>query len=105
LYKKTCEFHVSGHNVEVRKGERSLVCWPSGSGKSRMIAFINRLEEHQKVARSSSTAALTSDVNQIDAIRRCEVGNWYSRVQPFSDKTVLEKTLRWSLIWFPDARE
>jgi len=43
-------------NLEVRRGERVVVCGPSGSGKSTMIRCINRLEEHQQ-ARSSSPAS------------------------------------------------
>jgi ABC-type polar amino acid transport system ATPase subunit len=39
-----------------RPGERVVVCGPSGSGKSTMIRCINRLEEHQEGA-SSSTAS------------------------------------------------
>ncbi|MGY8790914.1 MAG: ATP-binding cassette domain-containing protein, partial [Pseudomonadales bacterium] len=35
-------------NLEVRKGERIVVCGPSGSGKSTMIRCINRLEEHNE---------------------------------------------------------
>ena len=44
-------------NLTVDKGERVVVCGPSGSGKSTMIRCINRLEEHQKPAASSSTAS------------------------------------------------
>ena len=33
-------------NLQVKKGERVVVCGPSGSGKSTMIRCINRLEEH-----------------------------------------------------------
>ena len=42
-------FHVLRDiNLEVRRGERIVVCGPSGSGKSTLIRCINRLEEHQK---------------------------------------------------------
>ena len=41
-------FHVLRDiNLEVRRGERIVVCGPSGSGKSTLIRCINRLEEHQ----------------------------------------------------------
>ncbi|MCP5150637.1 MAG: amino acid ABC transporter ATP-binding protein [Ectothiorhodospiraceae bacterium] len=33
-------------DLQVRQGERTVVCGPSGSGKSTMIRCINRLEEH-----------------------------------------------------------
>lgn len=43
------EFHVLKNiNLNVKKGERIVICGPSGSGKSTMIRCINRLEEHQK---------------------------------------------------------
>lgn len=35
-------------NLNVKRGERIVICGPSGSGKSTMIRSINRLEEHQK---------------------------------------------------------
>ena len=38
-------FHVlKDINLEVRRGERIVVCGPSGSGKSTMIRCINHLE-------------------------------------------------------------
>ena len=50
-------FHVLRNiNLSVRRGERIVICGPSGSGKSTMIRCINRLEEHQRAA-SSSTAS------------------------------------------------
>ena len=51
------DFHVLRDiNLKVTKGERIVICGPSGSGKSTMIRCINRLEEHQRAA-SSSTAS------------------------------------------------
>ncbi|HAV44264.1 MAG TPA: ABC transporter ATP-binding protein, partial [Halomonas sp.] len=43
------DFHVLRDiNLEVKRGERIVICGPSGSGKSTMIRCINHLEEHQK---------------------------------------------------------
>ena len=40
-------FHVLRDiNLEVRKGERIVVCGPSGSGKSTLIRCVNALESH-----------------------------------------------------------
>ena len=40
------EFHVLRDiDLEVRKGERIVICGPSGSGKSTLIRCINALEE------------------------------------------------------------
>ena len=42
-------FHVLRNiNLEVRRGERIVICGPSGSGKSTLIRCVNRLEEHQR---------------------------------------------------------
>ena len=43
------DFHVLRDiYLEVKRGERIVICGPSGSGKSTMIRCINHLEEHQK---------------------------------------------------------
>ncbi len=84
------EFHVlKDINVEVRKGERVVVCGPSGSGKSTMIRCINRLEEHQKGQIFVDGIELTSDVKHVEAIRR-EVGMVFQQFNLFPHKTVLE---------------
>ena len=35
-------------DLEVKAGERIVICGPSGSGKSTLIRCINLLEDHQK---------------------------------------------------------
>src|SRR5690554_8175397 len=43
------DFHaLKNINLEVRSGERIVICGPSGSGKSTLIRCINRLEEIQE---------------------------------------------------------
>ena len=43
------QFHVlTDINLDVKLGEKIVVCGPSGSGKSTLIRCINRLEEHQQ---------------------------------------------------------
>lgn len=43
------QFHVlKDINLNVRQGERIVLCGPSGSGKSTTIRCLNRLEEHQQ---------------------------------------------------------
>ena len=34
-------------NLEIKQGEKVVVCGPSGSGKSTLVRCINRLEVHQ----------------------------------------------------------
>jgi general L-amino acid transport system ATP-binding protein len=84
------EFHVlKDINLEVRLGERVVICGPSGSGKSTMIRCINRLEEHQRGHIFVEGTELTNDVKNIDAIRR-EVGMVFQHFNLFPHLTVLE---------------
>ncbi len=40
-------FHVlKDINLNVKQGERIVICGPSGSGKTTLIRCINHLEEH-----------------------------------------------------------
>ncbi len=84
------EFHVlKAINLEVEKGQKVVVCGPSGSGKSTMIRCINRLEEHQRGRIVVDGIELTSDVKNVDAIRR-EVGMVFQHFNLFPHLTVLE---------------
>jgi general L-amino acid transport system ATP-binding protein len=84
-------------NLEVRRGERVVVCGPSGSGKSTMIRCINRLEEHQQGHITVAGIELTADVKNIEAIRR-EVGMVFQQFNLFPHLTVLEN-LTLAPIW------
>src|SRR3546814_2160618 len=65
------QFHVlKDINLCVRQGERIVLCGPSGSGKSTTIRCLNRLEEHQQGRIVINGVELTSDLKQIEAIRR-----------------------------------
>jgi len=92
------EFHVlKAINLEVEKGQKVVVCGPSGSGKSTMIRCINRLEEHQRGRIVVDGIELTSDVKNVDAIRR-EVGMVFQHFNLFPHLTVLEN-LTLAPIW------
>jgi len=92
------EFHVLRDiNLQVYKGERVVVCGPSGSGKSTMIRCVNRLEEHQRGEIVVAGIELTSDVKNIEAIRR-EVGMVFQQFNLFPHLTVLEN-LTLAPIW------
>ena len=84
------QFHVLRNiNLNVKQGERIVVCGPSGSGKSTMIRCINRLEEHQQGQIIVDGVELTNDLKQIEAIRR-EVGMVFQHFNLFPHLTVLE---------------
>ncbi|MGB6187301.1 MAG: amino acid ABC transporter ATP-binding protein [Aeromonas molluscorum] len=84
------EFHVLRNiNLSVSKGEKIVICGPSGSGKSTMIRCINRLEEHQRGDILVKGLALTSDLKNIETVRR-EVGMVFQHFNLFPHLTVLE---------------
>jgi len=84
------EFHVlKDINLDVQQGERIVICGPSGSGKSTMIRCINRLEEHQRGQILVDGVELTSDVKNIEQIRR-EVGMVFQHFNLFPHLTVLD---------------
>ena len=84
------EFHVLRNiNLQVGRGEKIVICGPSGSGKSTMIRCINRLEEHQSGDILVKGAALTSDLKNIETVRR-EVGMVFQHFNLFPHLTVLE---------------
>jgi general L-amino acid transport system ATP-binding protein len=84
------DFHVLRDiNLEVRRGERIVVCGPSGSGKSTLIRCINRLEEHQQGKIIVDGTELSSDLKNIDKIRS-EVGMCFQHFNLFPHLTILE---------------
>jgi general L-amino acid transport system ATP-binding protein len=83
-------FHVLRDiDLDVRRGERIVICGPSGSGKSTLIRCINRLEEHQEGHIVVDGVELTDDVKSVEAIRR-EVGMVFQQFNLFPHLTVLE---------------
>ncbi len=75
-------------NMDVRLGERVVVCGPSGSGKSTMIRCINRLEQHDSGRIVVDGRELTEDMGNILAVRR-EVGMVFQQFNLFPHLTVL----------------
>ncbi len=84
------QFHVlKDINLQVKRGERIVICGPSGSGKSTMIRCINRLEEHQEGNIIVDGNELTADLKKIDEIRR-EVGMVFQHFNLFPHLTILQ---------------
>ena len=79
-------------NLEVRKGEKIVVCGPSGSGKSTMIRCINRLEKHNSGRIFIDGKELTDNEKDIDAVRR-EVGMVFQSFNLFPHMTVLRNLM------------
>ncbi|MBN9478384.1 MAG: ABC transporter ATP-binding protein [Bordetella sp. SCN 67-23] len=80
---------LRGIDLAVERGERIVICGPSGSGKSTLIRCINRLEEHQQGRIAVGGIELTSDLKDIEAIRR-EVGMVFQHFNLFPHLTVLQ---------------
>ena len=76
-------------NLEVRPGERIVVCGPSGSGKSTLIRCINRLETVQKGTIVVDGIDLTAAKRNTDAVRR-EVGMVFQQFNLFPHLTNLQ---------------
>jgi len=92
------DFHVLRDiDLQIRQGERIVICGPSGSGKSTLIRCINRLEEHQQGRLIVAGIELSDDVKAIDAVRQ-QVGMVFQQFNLFPHLTVLDN-LTLSPIW------
>jgi general L-amino acid transport system ATP-binding protein len=90
MHKWFGDFHVLKNiNLEVRRGERIVICGPSGSGKSTLIRCINRLEEHQQGTITVDGTELTHDLKNIEIVRS-EVGMVFQQFNLFPHLTALE---------------
>src|SRR5262245_23282981 len=76
-------------SLQVRRGERIVICGPSGSGKSTLIRCINRLEAHQSGRVIVDGVELTSDLRTVHHVRR-GVGMVFQQFNLFPHLTVLE---------------
>ncbi len=84
------EFHVLRDiNLTVARGERIVICGPSGGGKSTLLRCINRLEDWQTGRIVVDGIELTDDPRQIVAVRR-DVGMVFQHFNLFPHLTVLE---------------
>jgi general L-amino acid transport system ATP-binding protein len=83
-------FHVlRGVSLTVRRGQKFVICGPSGSGKSTLIRCVNRLEEHQRGHIIVDGVELSSDLKQIEHVRR-EVGMVFQHFNLFPHLTALD---------------
>ena len=90
MHKWFGNFHVLKNiSLEVKQGERIVICGPSGSGKSTLIRCINRLEVHQKGNIIVNDIELSGDLKNLEAIRS-DVGMVFQSFNLFPHLTVLE---------------
>src|SRR4030081_3774688 len=90
LHKWFGEFYVLRDvNLQVRRGERIVICGPSGSGKSTLLRCINGLEPYQRGEVTVDGIALRNDPKRIVQVRR-EVGMVFQQFNLFPHLTVLQ---------------
>ena len=76
-------------DLNVKKGERLVICGPSGSGKSTLIRCINRLENYQEGEIRLDGELLTGSAKQTRDLRR-KVGMVFQQFNLFPHLTILE---------------
>lgn len=76
-------------SLDVKLGERVVVCGPSGSGKSTLIRCINRLESHEEGEIIVDGTTLSDKPADLDKIRGT-VGMVFQQFNLFPHLTVLE---------------
>ena len=93
LNKYYSAFHVlKGIDLQVREGERIVLCGPSGSGKSTLIRCINRLE----IAEKGSILINNTDLSQPSreaAKVRSEIGMVFQHFNLFPHMSVLDNCI------------
>lgn len=84
------DFHVLKNiNLEIKQGERVVICGPSGSGKSTLIRCMNYLEDFQKGEIYIDGHALSESIDQIEEIRTI-VGMVFQHFNLFPHLSILE---------------
>ncbi len=92
------DFHVlKDINLDVKQGERIVICGPSGSGKSTLIRCINHLEEHQQGQIIIEGEELTGDIKQLEKIRT-NVGMCFQHFNLFPHLSIMDN-LTLAPIW------
>jgi len=92
------DFHVlKDINLDVKQGERIVICGPSGSGKSTLIRCINHLEEHQKGQIVIEGEELTGDIKHLEKVRT-NVGMCFQHFNLFPHLSIMDN-LTLAPIW------
>jgi len=90
MHKWYGDFHVlEDIDLDVKRGERIVICGPSGSGKSTLIRCINRLETHQRGRIVVDGTELTGEMKNVEKIR-AEVGMVFQHFNLFPHLSILE---------------
>lgn len=76
-------------NLQLKAGERVVICGPSGSGKSTLIRCINRLEAHQSGTISVNGMAVDHTAKSLRQVQQ-SVGMVFQQFNLFPHLSVLE---------------
>ncbi len=76
-------------NLKVMRGERIVICGPSGGGKSTLLRCVNRIEDWQQGKVVVDGVELTENLKAIDEVRR-EVGMVFQQFNLFPHLSVLD---------------
>lgn len=79
-------------DLQVKQGERIVICGPSGSGKSTLIRCINHLEFHQEGTIIVNGVELTPGMKNVEEIRR-DAGMVFQSFNLFPHLTVLDNCI------------
>lgn len=92
------DFHVLKNiNLDVKEGEKVVICGPSGSGKSTLIRCMNRLEKHQKGTILVNGIELDDNLKNLRKITK-DVGMVFQQFNLFPHLTILQN-LTLAPIW------
>jgi polar amino acid transport system ATP-binding protein len=80
---------LAGIDLQVRAGERIVICGPSGSGKSTLIRCINGLETVQRGSVVVDGIELTEGKKAVEKVR-AEVGMVFQQFNLFPHLTILQ---------------
>ena len=84
-------------NIDVRKGEKLVICGPSGSGKSTLVRCVNQLESYQQGSLWVQGVDMSAPAKQTVAVQR-SVGMVFQQFNLFPHLTILENCVL-SPIW------
>ncbi len=79
-------------SMNVKPGERVVVCGPSGSGKSTLIRCINQLEKHQSGSIHVDGVELGANRESINTIR-ANIGMVFQQFNLFPHLTVMQNLI------------
>jgi len=87
------QFQALDHiNLDLKKGEKMVICGPSGSGKSTLIRCINALETYEEGSILVNNIKVGNNLKDLSRIRQ-SVGMVFQHFNLFPHLTVLENLM------------